>query len=169
MKKKIKEIIRVDQAGELGAIKIYEGQLAVLRNKSISKELNEMLEKEKKHFETFNKLILQYRVRPTALSPIWKIGGFGLGAITAIMGEKATMACTEAVEEVIISHYEKQYKYLKGKDEKLRKITSKFCKEEKEHLNISKSYDTGKDFFHKNLKSSIKMISKIAIKLSEKI
>ena len=169
MKRKINEIIRVNQAGELGAIHIYKGQLAVLKKKTISKELNDMLEKEFTHYETFNKLIIEYKVRPTALSPLWKIGAYGLGVVTAIMGEKATMACTEAVEEVIINHYEEQTKYLKNKDKKLSKITKQFCKEEKEHLDLAKKFDTGSDFFHKALKSTIKKISKIAIKVSEKV
>lgn len=169
MTRKIKEIIRVNQAGELGAIQIYKGQLAVLKKKLISKELHEMLEKEYNHYETFNKLIIDYKVRPTALSPIWKVGAYGIGVITAMMGKKATMACTEAVEEVIINHYEEQTKYLKDKDNKLSKITKRFCAEEKEHLNLAKKHDTGSSFFHTALKFGIKKISKAAIKISEKI
>lgn len=169
MKKKIKEIIRVNQAGELGAIQIYKGQLAVLKKKTISKELHNMLEKEFTHYETFNKLIIEYKVRPTALSPVWKVGAYGLGVVTAMLGKKATMACTEAVEEVIIDHYEEQTKYLKKKDKKLSEITNKFCKEEKEHLDLAQQYDTGTAFFHKALKSTIKNISRLAIKVSEKI
>ena len=169
MTKRIKEIIRVNQAGELGAIQIYKGQLAVLKKKPISRELNEMLEKEYNHYETFNKLIIDYKVRPTALNPIWKVGAYGIGVITAMMGKKATMACTEAVEEVIINHYEKQTEYLKDKDKKLSKITKKFCAEEKEHLNLAKKHDTGSDLFHTALKLGIKNISKAAIKISEKV
>ncbi|MAH88684.1 MAG: demethoxyubiquinone hydroxylase family protein [Pelagibacterales bacterium] len=169
LKKKIKEIIRVNQAGELGAVQIYKGQLAVLKNKPISKDLLDMLKKENKHYEKFNELILTYKVRPTILSPIWKAGAFGLGALTAIMGKKSTLACTEAVEEVIIDHYEKQSKYLKGKDSKLCKITEKFCKEEKEHLDFANKHDTGKDLLHITLKKGIKIISKTAIRISEKI
>ena len=121
------------------------------------------------HHKKFNELVFSYKVRPTALSPIWKTGAFSLGVATAIMGKKATMACTEAVEEVIIDHYQKQSEYLKGKDTKLYKITKKFCKEEKDHLDTAKNYDTGSDLFHKMLKSGIKIISKTAIKISEKI
>ena len=167
-KKRIKEIIRVNQAGELGAIQIYKGQLAVLRNRPISKELQTMLEKEYKHYETFNELIRSYKVRPTLLSPIWKRGAFGLGVITAIMGKKATMACTEAVEEVIIEHYDQQSKYLKDKDKKLSLLTEKFRNEEAEHLDVAKNHDTGSDLFHNTLKKSIGALSKIAIKISEK-
>ena len=168
-KNKIKEIIRVNQAGELGAIQIYKGQLAVLKNKPISKDLLDMLIKENKHYEKFNELILTYKVRPTVLSPLWKVGAFSLGAFTAMMGKRATLACTEAVEEVIIDHYENQSQYLKGKDSKLSKITKKFCKEEKEHLDFASKHDTGNDLFHKTLKKGIKLISKTAIKISEKI
>ena len=169
MTKRIKEIIRVNQAGELGAIQIYKGQLAVLKKKRVSKELHEMLEKEYNHYETFNKLIIDYKVRPTALSPIWKVGAYGIGVVTAMMGKKATMACTEAVEEVIINHYEEQTEYLKDKDKKLSKTTKKFCAEEKEHLNLAKKHDTGSGLFHKALKCGIKNISKAAIKISEKV
>ena len=169
MKKKIEEIVRVDQAGELGAVNIYKGQLAVLKRKKIAKELTEMLQQEEKHYEKFSKLLIDYNVRPTILSPFWKAGAYGLGLFTAILGPKATMACTEAVEEVIVKHYNDQSNFLKNKDKKLYNITKKFAKEEEEHMKISKNYDTGKDLGHTLLKSSIKKISKIAIKLSEKI
>ena len=95
-KKKIREIIRVNQAGELGAIQIYKGQLAVLKNKPIANDLKDMLSKEKKHYDKFNELLNSYEVRPTIFSPIWKTGAFGLGVLTAILGKKATHACTEA-------------------------------------------------------------------------
>ena len=167
-KKKIREIIRVNQAGELGAIQIYKGQLAVLKNKPIANDLKDMLSKEKKHYDKFNELLNSYEVRPTIFSPIWKTGAFGLGVLTAILGKKATHACTEAVEEVIIDHYQKQTQYLKGKDNNLAKITKKFCKEEKEHLDFASEHDTGSDLFHSTLKKGIKLLSKSAIKISEK-
>ena len=167
--KKIEEIIRIDQAGELGAIQIYKGQLAVLKNKKISKVLLEMLEQENRHYSTFNKLIIEKNVRPTLLNPIWKIGAYSLGVITAIMGPKCTMACTEAVEEVIIKHYEDQTNYLKKINNNLYKTTSKFAKEEKDHMDVAKSHDTGNTGFHKLLKIGVRSISKAAIKISEKI
>ena len=169
MRKKIEEIIRVDQAGELGAINIYKGQIAVLKRKKISKELNEMLKVENKHYKKFSELLLEYKVRPTLLSPLWKMGAFGLGVFTASLGPKATMACTEAVEEVIVKHYLKQSNFLKDKDKKLYNITKQFAKDEQDHMNMSKAHDTGQDKFHKVLKYGIKKISKLAIKLSEKI
>ena len=167
-KNKTKEIIRVNQAGELGAIQIYKGQLAVLKNKPIASDLEDMLKKEKKHYDKFNELLNSYEVRPTIFTPLWKTGAFGLGVISAILGKKSTLACTEAVEEVIIDHYQKQTQYLKGKDNNLAKITKKFCEEEKEHLDFASEHDTGNDLFHNVLKKGIKLLSKSAIKISEK-
>ena len=166
---KIAEIIRVDLAGEKGAIEIYKGQLAIIKNESLSKEIKEMLKKEKEHFKKFSELLIRYRVRPTALDPIWKTGAFGLGVLSAALGKKATMACTEAVEEVIIDHYQNQAKYLKGKDRDLEKITRKFADDEKDHMHQAKNHNTGDDFFHNSFKLSVKMLSRLAIKLSKKI
>tara|TARA_Y100000589_G_scaffold329263_2_gene375307 strand:+ start:725 stop:1234 length:510 start_codon:yes stop_codon:yes gene_type:complete len=169
MRKRVEQIIRVDQAGELGAINIYKGQLAVLKRKKISKELREMLEQEETHYKKFSELLLEYDVRPTILSPIWKVGAFGLGVITAALGPKATMACTEAVEEVIVKHYLNQAEFLKNRDKKLYRVTKKFAREEQEHMEISKKHDTGQDKPHKILKNGIKKLSRLAIRLSERI
>ena len=168
-KNKINQIIRVDLAGEKGAIEIYKGQLALIKDKNFSKEIELMLEKEKEHLETFSKILVKYKVRPTILDPLWKIGAFGLGIVSAALGKKATMACTEAVEEVIIQHYENQSKYLKNKDKYLEKVTAKFAADEKEHMHKAKEYDTGDDTFHNVFKKGVKAISKIAIKVSERI
>ena len=118
-------------AGELGAIQIYKGQLAVLKNKPIAKEIISMLKQEEKHYKTFSDLLIKHNIRPTLLSPLWKVGGFSLGVFTAILGKESTMACTEAVEEVIVKHYQQQTKYLKKNKNELYKITSNFAKEEK--------------------------------------
>mgnify|MGYP001191037507 FL=1 len=166
---RIHEIIRVDHAGELGATYIYKGQLAVLKKKRIAKELKHMLAQEKEHFLKLSKLLIDYKVRPTALIPIWRLGAFGLGAMTAALGPKATMACTEAVEEVIIKHYQKQSDYLKDKDKKLSRITARLAIEEEEHFNLATQHNTGSGYYSKVLKLGIKTISKVAIKLSEKI
>ena len=128
-----------------------------------------MERKEEEHCEKFTKLLVQYKVRPTILDPVWKVGAFGLGMFSAALGKKATMACTEAVEEVIIDHYEKQSKYLEGKDDALSKVTKKFASDEKEHMHIAKDMGTGSDLLHQTLKSGIKLISKIAIKVSERV
>ena len=128
-----------------------------------------MLEQEENHYKKFSELLLEYDVRPTILSPFWKVGAFSLGVITAALGPKATMACTEAVEEVIVKHYLDQAEFLKNKNKRLYRITMKFAKEEKEHMEISKKYDTGQDRSHRFLKDGIKKISKLAIKLSERV
>ena len=135
----------------------------------MSNEIKKMLKKEEEHFNKFSELLIKYRVRPTVLDPIWKTGAFGLGLLSAALGKKATMACTEAVEEVIIDHYQSQAKYLKGKDSTLEKITKKFANDEKDHMLQAKNYDTGSDVFHKIFKLSVKSLSKFAIKVSEKI
>ena len=168
-RKKIEEIIRVDLAGEKGAIEIYKGQLAIIKDKSLVKDIKEMLKKEEQHFRKFSELLIQYKVRPTVLDPIWKSGAFGLGLLSGALGKKATMACTEAVEEVIVEHYLEQSNFLKGKDKVLEKVTKKFAADEKEHMEHAKNYDTGSDIFHKSFKFGVKCLSKVAIKISEKI
>ncbi|CAI9735006.1 5-demethoxyubiquinone hydroxylase, mitochondrial-like [Octopus vulgaris] len=101
----VDRIIRVDHAGELGADRIYAGQYAVLKKTPVGSLIKEMWEEEKYHRETFEKLMVQHRARPTALLPIWNVAGFVLGAGTALMGKEAAMACTVAVEDVIGHHY----------------------------------------------------------------
>lgn len=101
-------IIRVDHAGELGADRIYAGQMAVLGNTPMGKQIGHMWEQEREHRRKFEVLINQHRVRPTVMTPIWNVAGFMLGAGTALLGEKAAMACTVAVEDVIVKHYNAQ-------------------------------------------------------------
>src|SRR5579883_3029466 len=104
-KEQLARIIRVDQAGEYGAVRIYQGQRAVLRNNAA---LKHMEQQEREHLARFNQLAAQHLVRPTLLQPLWHLAGFALGAGTALLGEKAAMACTVAVEEVIEDHYARQ-------------------------------------------------------------
>lgn len=108
----VDEIIRVDHAGELGADRIYAGQMAILRNSSMGPTIQHMWDQEKEHRKQFEILIRKYRVRPTVLTPIWNIAGFVLGAGTALLGDKAAMACTVAVESVIVEHYNDQLRQL---------------------------------------------------------
>lgn len=108
----IDEIIRVDHAGEFGADRIYAGQLAVLSNTRSGPTIKHMWEQEKVHRQEFEKLIREYRVRPTIMTPIWNVAGFMLGAGTALLGEKAAMACTVAVETVIVEHYNDQLRQI---------------------------------------------------------
>lgn len=106
------EIIRVDHAGELGADRIYAGQMAILGNGPMGKTIEHMWEQEKGHRKQFEQLIQQHRVRPTIMAPIWNVAAFALGAGTALLGEKAAMACTVAVETVIVEHYNDQLRQI---------------------------------------------------------
>ena len=108
MKSRIDRFLRVDHAGELGAKRIYQGQLAVLKNHPVAPEIEHMKEQEQHHLDTFENLINEYQTRPSVLTPLWNGAGFMLGAVTAAMGPKAAMACTIAVEEVIGEHYREQ-------------------------------------------------------------
>lgn len=108
----VDEIIRVDHAGELGADRIYAGQMAVLGNSSMGPTIKHMWQQEQKHRAKFEQLINEYRVRPTVMTPFWHVAGFALGAGTALLGEKAAMACTVAVETVIVEHYNDQLRQL---------------------------------------------------------
>lgn len=102
--------LRVDHAGEYGAQRIYAGQLAVLKNDPCAEQLRHMAAQETVHLEAFNTLLPQYKVRPTALLPFWHVAGWMLGAGTALLGPRAAMACTVAVESVITEHYNEQLK-----------------------------------------------------------
>jgi len=102
----IARFLRVDHAGELGAKRIYEGQIAVLKDHPVAEEIQHMKEQEQVHLDTFENLLNDYEVRPSVLTPFWNAAGFALGAVTAAMGPKAAMACTIAVEEVIGEHYQ---------------------------------------------------------------
>lgn len=108
----IDEIIRVDHAGEMGADRIYAGQMAILGNSKVGPTVKHMWEQEIEHRKEFEKLIQEYRVRPTVMMPLWNVAGFVLGAGTALMGEKAAMACTVAVETVIVEHYNEQLRQI---------------------------------------------------------
>ncbi|MBI29249.1 MAG: 2-nonaprenyl-3-methyl-6-methoxy-1,4-benzoquinol hydroxylase [Alphaproteobacteria bacterium MarineAlpha5_Bin11] len=169
-KKMIEEIIRVDHAGEYGATKIYAGQLAIFGEESeTGKQIKNMADQEQEHIETFNRLMVEKRVRPTALMPVWNIAGYLLGVSTALMGKKAAMACTVAVEDVIGKHYEKQAKALGRKDPKLKKIILKFRDDELEHHDIGIENDAEKAIGYTLLSKIIKSGCKTAIAISKKI
>ena len=114
MDEETKRMIRVNQAGEYGAGRIYAGQLAILKNAPTAQTLLHMAHQESEHLQKFNRLIIEHKVRPTFLQPLWHVGGYALGMATALLGEKAAYACTIAVEEVIDDHYQRQLKELKG-------------------------------------------------------
>jgi ubiquinone biosynthesis monooxygenase Coq7 len=170
-KELIERMIRVDHAGESGAVRIYEGQLAVLGESGSADTIRKMVKQEEVHLDEFNKLVAKRRVRPTALMPLWHLAGFALGAGTALMGEKAAMACTVAVEEVIDEHYASQVKQLDlEKDEtKLRETFEKFRLEELEHRDTGLEHGAEEAPGYEALTAVIKKGSKLAIWLSERI
>ena len=170
-KNKLAEIIRVDHAGEFGAKRIYQGQLDFCKNPNTKEILKEMLDGEIEHFEFFDKEIKARKIRPTALQPIWSILGYGLGAATSLMGEKAAMACTVAIEETIEEHYQEQLNQLeKTKEEKpLKAKIKKFREEELEHRQTAITHKALEAPFYKTLETLIKTGSKLAITLSKRI
>ena len=166
----LEEIIRVDHAGEYGATRIYDGQIAVFgKNSKIGKTIKHMADQEQEHIDKFNELILEHKVRPTALLPIWNIAGFALGASTALLGEKAAMACTVAVETVIGNHYGEQLSLLEDDQKELKKTIKRFKADELEHHDIGIAHDAEKTPGYKVLSKVIELGCKTAIEISKKI
>jgi ubiquinone biosynthesis monooxygenase Coq7 len=167
----IEAMIRVDHAGEYGATRIYEGQLAVLgATKSDAVDaIRHMAEQEKRHLASFDELINKRRVRPTALEPLWRVAGFALGAATALMGEKAAMACTAAVEDVIDEHYAAQVARLGESDRELRETVEAFRREEVQHRDTAIAHGAEEARGYRFLSGGIKAGCRLAIALSEKI
>ena len=166
----LEEIIRVDHAGEYGATKIYDGQIAVFgKNSKLGKTIQHMADQEQEHIDKFNELILEHRVRPTALLPLWNVAGYALGASTALMGEKAAMACTVAVEKVIGEHYQEQLELLGDDHKDLKKTISKFRDDELEHLDIGIEHDAESAPGYKIMSKVIELGCKTAIAISKKI
>ena len=171
--KKLTEFIRVDHAGERGAVKIYEGQLlalnTIIKNESLKKTIEEMRVHEKEHCEFFEKEIKKRNIKPTKLLPLWDLLGVGLGFGSTIIGKKAAMLCTASVEEVIDKHYLNQINQLDLSEKDLKKTITKFRQDEIDHKDIA--YDKGatKKGPYFLLDKIIKTGSKIAINISEKI
>jgi len=166
----VERIIRVDQAGEYGARRIYDGQLAVLGRRSPAYEaVRAMAEQERRHLEAFDRLIVERRVRPTALMPLWHVAGFALGAATALLGERAAMACTIAVEEVIDAHYEAQSRALGDDEAPLRERIDEFRAHEREHKETAEAHGGRRAGGYEALSAAIKAGSRLAIWLSERI
>jgi len=165
-------MIRVDHAGEYGALRIYEGQLAVLEARSRDRKalaaIRRMAEQESRHLERFDRLVNERKVRPTALSPLWQVAGFALGAGTALLGTRAAMACTAAVEEVIDEHYAHQIERLGG-DPELRDAVSEFREDERAHRDEALAYGAEEAPAYRLLSETIKTGCRLAIRLSEKI
>tara|TARA_B100000965_G_scaffold326198_1_gene288671 strand:+ start:890 stop:1423 length:534 start_codon:yes stop_codon:yes gene_type:complete len=172
-KKILEEIIRVDHAGERGAIKIYEGQLLALntfkQDEDLKKEIEEMKQHELEHFEFFEKEIQRRNIKPTKFLPIWDILGVTLGFGTAMLGKKAAMLCTASVEEVIDDHYKNQTYKLKEDEKDLKEKIFKFREDELHHKDIAYEKGATKEGPYGLLDKIIKTTSKIAINISEKI
>lgn len=171
----IEEMIRVDHAGEYGAVRIYEGQLAVFRNLPGKRDMTEALERmakdEEVHLARFNDIINERGVRPTALAPVWHVAGFALGAATALLGEKAAHACTAAIEEVIDGHYAEQVRKLDelgAEESELRDTIEQFRLEEVQHKDEALAAGAKEAVAYPLLSGAIKAACRIAIKLSEK-
>tara|TARA_A100001037_G_scaffold221061_1_gene198874 strand:- start:146 stop:721 length:576 start_codon:yes stop_codon:yes gene_type:complete len=165
----VETILRVDHAGEHGAIRIYQGQLAVLSGTKAEAPIREMMDQEQRHLDKFNQLIADRKVRPTALSPLWHVAGFMLGAGTAFLGPKAAMTCTQAVEEVIDEHYESQAKQLGDDENELRAVIEEFRKDEQAHRDKAIEEGAEETPGHKTLSRAIKGGTKLAIWLSKKV
>jgi len=164
----IERMIRVDHAGEYGAARIYAGQIAVLGATPVGPVLRHMAEQEQHHLETFEKLVVERGVRPTVLSPVWHVAGFALGAATALMGERAAMACTVAVEEVIDEHYRSQLALLGEDEAPLRETIEEFRREELEHRDTGLAHDAERTPGYEVLTGAVKAGSRLAIWLSER-
>jgi len=170
----VERVIRVDQAGEFGAVRIYEGQLAALRwrgrsNSDTARKIAAMARSEREHNRTFDRLAAERRVRPTVLSPLWSLAGFALGAATALMGDKAAMACTVAVEETIDEHYASQAAALGDDEAGLRATVEKFRAEEIVHRDEALASGAEQTPGYEALTRVIKTGSKLAIWLSTRI
>ena len=169
-RKILEEIIRVDHAGEFGATRIYDGQIAIFgKSSKIGKTIQHMADQEQEHIDKFNELILEHRVRPTALLPIWNVAGYALGASTALLGEKAAMACTVAVEKVIGEHYQEQINLLEDDHKDLKKTISKFRDDELEHHDIGIEHDAESAIGYRVMSRVIEFGCKTAIAISKKV
>ena len=172
-KKTLEEIIRVDHAGERGAIKIYEGQLLALKtfkqDEFLKKKIEEMKEHEKEHYEYFDQEIKKRNIKPTKFLPLWDLMGIGLGFGSTLLGKKAAMLCTASVEEVIDKHYLDQINQLGPEEKELKKKITKFRQDELDHKDIAYEEGASKKGLYSIMDKIIKTGSKIAIRISEKV
>ena len=162
-------MVRVDHAGEYGAVRIYEGQLSVLPPGPTRDAVEEMATHEQRHLKTFDRLIVERRVRPTLLSPVWRVAGFVLGAVTARMGPRAAMACTVAVEEVIDQHYREQSERLGPENSDLKRTIEEFREDELEHRDTALDHEAEQARGYHLLSAFVKVGSRAAIWLSTRI
>ena len=171
--KRVQEFIRVDHAGERGAVKIYEGQLlalnTIVKNESLKKTIEDMKEHEIEHCQFFEKEIKKRNIEPTKFLPLWDLLGVGLGFGSTLLGKKAAMLCTASVEEVIDKHYLDQINQLGPEEEELKKKITKFRQDELDHKDIAYEEGATKKGFYSIMDRIIKTGSKLAINISEKI
>ena len=172
-KKKLEEFIRVDHAGERGAIKIYEGQLlalnTIIKNDDLKQTIGEMKKHEEEHSNFFEDEIERRNIKPTKFLPLWDLLGLGLGFGSTILGKRAAMLCTASVEEVIDEHYKNQIDQI-GVDEKnLKEKIIKFRQDELDHKDVAYEEGATKKGLYSIMDKVIKTGSKFAIKISEKI
>ena len=172
-KSKIEEFIRVDHAGERGAVKIYEGQLlalnTIIKDDDLKKIIEEMKLHEKEHCEFFENEIRKRKIRPTKFLPLWDLLGVGLGFGATVLGKKAAMLCTASVEEVIDEHYQNQINQLGSDEKNLKKKIIKFREDELHHKDIAYEKGATKKGFYSLMDKIIKTGSRVAINISEKI
>ncbi len=172
-KKKIEEFIRVDHAGERGAIKIYEGQLLALntfvKDEELKKTVEEMKEHEHEHANYFEQEIRKRNIKPTKFLPLWDLLGVGLGFGSTLLGKKAAMLCTASVEEVIDEHYQNQINQIESDEKDLKNKIVKFREDELHHKDIAYEKGASKEGIYSLFDKVIKTGSKIAIRISEKI
>jgi 3-demethoxyubiquinol 3-hydroxylase len=167
---RVDHILRVDHAGEYGAARIYGGQLAVMGSRHPdSAVIQHMAAQEERHLQTFDRLLTERRVRPTVLGPLWHVAGFALGAATALMGPKAAMACTSAVEEVIDDHYAQQRDLLAASDPELAGIIEEFRQDEVGHRETAEAHGAKETPGFPLMRMVIRAGCRVAIKISEKI
>jgi ubiquinone biosynthesis monooxygenase Coq7 len=165
----IDRILRVDHAGEYGAVRIYEGQLSVLGRSRAAPVIRKMAAKEREHLAKFDEILPQRRVRPSLLQPLWHVAGFALGAATAFLGERAAMACTAAVEEVIDRHYADQAARLGDDEGPLRATLERYREDELEHRDTALGHGAEQAPAYELLTGAIKAGSRLAIWLSKRI
>ena len=172
-KTKVEEFIRVDHAGERGAVKIYEGQLLALntfvKDENLKKTIEEMKVHEKEHCDFFENEIKKRKIKPTKFLPLWDLLGVGLGFGSTVLGKKAAMLCTASVEEVIDKHYLDQINQLGPEEEELKKKITKFRQDELDHKDIAYEEGATKKGLYSIMDRIIKTGSKLAINISEKI
>ena len=172
-KNKVEEFIRVDHAGERGAVKIYEGQLLALntfiKDENLKKTIEEMKIHEKEHCDFFENEIKKRKIKPTKFLPLWELLGVGLGFSSTLLGKKVAMLCTASVEEVIDEHYQNQINQLDSKEKDLKKKIIKFREDELHHKDIAYEKGATKKGFYSIIDKIIKTGSKLAINISEKV